>query len=132
MLNTYKQNLISILILSCLDFSTDYFKLLPALILDCNFYGNLSHLYKQRCYLEYFISLFKRLTTKMKAAIFSLSFLLATFAKADTTVSAAASTSTCAADYIVETCLSSEEAIQEACGQQDYTCQCAAYQSIVT
>lgn len=70
----------------------------------------------------------------MKATIFSLAALVAPVAvlAQDTTTTAAASSSTCAADYIVETCLTSTEANQEACGTQDYSCQCAAYQAIVT
>lgn len=71
---------------------------------------------------------------KMKATIFSLAAILApavVLAQTATTT-ASGSTSSCAADYIVESCLGTEEAKQEACGQQDYSCQCAAYEAIVT
>lgn len=70
----------------------------------------------------------------MKSTIFSLAFLLApaaVLAQTETTT-ADSSSSTCQADYIVETCLSTTEATQADCGQQDYSCQCAAYQAIVT
>lgn len=70
----------------------------------------------------------------MKASICSIAALLAPVAvlAADATTTAADSSSTCAADYIVETCLGSTMSNQQDCGQQDYSCQCAAYQAIVT
>lgn len=71
----------------------------------------------------------------MKSTIFSLAVLLApaaVLAQASETTTAADSSSTCQADYIVETCLTTTEATQADCGQQDYSCQCAAYQAIVT
>ncbi|PSR98978.1 hypothetical protein BD289DRAFT_479771 [Coniella lustricola] len=70
----------------------------------------------------------------MKSTIVSLAALLAPMAvlAQSTTTEAYSSTTTCAADYIVETCLTSTEANQAACGNQDYSCQCAAYQAIVT
>lgn len=71
----------------------------------------------------------------MKSTIFSLAFLLApaaVLAQTTETTTAASSSSTCDADYIVEACLTSTESVQEDCGQQDYSCQCNAYQAIVT
>lgn len=70
----------------------------------------------------------------MKVTIYSLAALLGPVVvlAQDTTTSAAVSTSSCAADYIVESCLGTEESKQQACGQQDYSCECAAYQAIVT
>lgn len=70
----------------------------------------------------------------MKATLFSLAALVApaVVLAADATTTASSSTSTCDADYIVESCLTSTEAVQEACGEQDYSCQCAAYEAIVT
>lgn len=70
----------------------------------------------------------------MKATVFSLAALFAPVVvlAQDTTTTAPASGSTCAADYIVESCLTSTGATQEACGQQDYSCQCAAYQAMET
>lgn len=70
----------------------------------------------------------------MKAAIFSLAAMLApavVLAQTATTT-ATSSSSTCGADYIVESCLTSTTETQQACGQQDYSCQCAAYQAIAT
>ncbi|KAJ9156158.1 hypothetical protein NKR23_g889 [Pleurostoma richardsiae] len=69
----------------------------------------------------------------MKAAIFSLAALLAAGASAATATDAAsAATTSCAADYIVETCLDTENNILASCGTNDYNCECAAYQAIVT
>ncbi|KAJ0387885.1 hypothetical protein COL922a_001437 [Colletotrichum nupharicola] len=44
----------------------------------------------------------------------------------------AAQDTKCAAEPIVETCLSSEKAKVEACSATDYDCQCAAYQAVAT
>ncbi|KAF3809251.1 hypothetical protein GCG54_00011447 [Colletotrichum gloeosporioides] len=44
----------------------------------------------------------------------------------------AAQDTKCAAEPIVETCLSSETAKVEACSATDYDCQCAAYQAVAT
>ncbi|CAI0645989.1 unnamed protein product [Colletotrichum noveboracense] len=44
----------------------------------------------------------------------------------------AAQDTKCAAEPIVETCLSSENAKVEACSATDYDCQCAAYQAVAT
>lgn len=70
----------------------------------------------------------------MKATIFSLAALLApaVVLAQDATTAAASSSSTCGADYIVESCLTSTTATQQDCGQQDYSCQCAAYEAIAT
>ena len=46
--------------------------------------------------------------------------------------SAADSESECAAEVIVQTCLESETAKFDACGNTDYDCQCAAQQAIST
>lgn len=70
----------------------------------------------------------------MKSTIISLAVLLApaaVLAQSETTT-ATGSSSTCQADYIVETCLTTTQSTQQDCGQQDYSCQCAAYQAIVT
>lgn len=70
----------------------------------------------------------------MKSTILSLAVLLApaaVLAQSETTT-ATSSSSTCEADYIVETCLTTTQSNQENCGQQDYSCQCAAYEAIVT
>ncbi|KAK2755141.1 hypothetical protein CKAH01_01033 [Colletotrichum kahawae] len=44
----------------------------------------------------------------------------------------AAQDTKCAAENIVETCLSSENAKVAACSPTDYDCQCAAYQAVAT
>ncbi|KAK3305369.1 uncharacterized protein B0T15DRAFT_194905 [Chaetomium strumarium] len=46
--------------------------------------------------------------------------------------SAVAQTTACAADYIVESCLSTEKAKLESCGHEDYTCRCAGWNAILT
>ncbi|KAK3349439.1 hypothetical protein B0T25DRAFT_243194 [Lasiosphaeria hispida] len=45
---------------------------------------------------------------------------------------ALAQTSACAADYIVEACLGTENAKLASCGTNDYVCSCAAYANILT
>ncbi len=66
-------------------------------------------------------------------AVFSLALVasLISAAAAQTSVSSSGS-SACAADYIVETCLSSENAVLAACVTTDYTCKCNAYGALVT
>ncbi|KAK0702607.1 hypothetical protein B0T21DRAFT_388026 [Apiosordaria backusii] len=44
----------------------------------------------------------------------------------------AQTTTVCAADYIVESCLGSEKAKLANCNTGDYDCQCAAWQAILT
>ncbi|KAK0615025.1 hypothetical protein B0T17DRAFT_375746 [Bombardia bombarda] len=61
----------------------------------------------------------------MKATLFSIVAFAATVATAQTT-------SACAADYIVEACLSTENARLATCATTDYDCQCAAWGSILT
>ena len=69
----------------------------------------------------------------MKAVIFSIAAaMLASAATATPTAAAAAATSTCLADYIVQTCLGTENGKLAMCSTTDYACQCAAYQAIVT
>lgn len=69
----------------------------------------------------------------MKVTIFSLAAMLAPAAVlAQDATAPSAATSTCGADYIVESCLTSTTSTQQDCGQQDYSCQCAAYQAIAT
>ncbi len=45
---------------------------------------------------------------------------------------AAQTSSACAADYIVETCLQTETDTLNLCGTNDWDCKCAAYNAIVT
>jgi len=45
---------------------------------------------------------------------------------------AAQTTSRCAADYIVETCLNSEKAKLASCKAEDWNCKCAAWEAILT
>ncbi|KAH8887718.1 hypothetical protein GQ53DRAFT_768051 [Thozetella sp. PMI_491] len=56
--------------------------------------------------------------------------LLATAIAAQTT--ATGGDSSCAANYIVETCLGMENGVLAACGTTDYECQCNAYGALVT
>ncbi len=68
-------------------------------------------------------------------AVFSLALVasLVSAAVAQTSVpSSGSGSSACAADYIVETCLSSENAVLAACVTTDYTCKCNAYGALVT
>lgn len=44
----------------------------------------------------------------------------------------AQTSSACAADYIVDACLSSENAKLASCQGTDYECQCAQWQNIIT
>ncbi|KAL2171594.1 hypothetical protein VTG60DRAFT_2427 [Thermothelomyces hinnuleus] len=44
----------------------------------------------------------------------------------------AQTTSTCAADYIVESCLSTEKAKLGNCGTENYDCLCASWEAILT
>jgi hypothetical protein len=60
----------------------------------------------------------------MKAFLFPLA-ILASSAVAQTTTA-------CAADYIVESCLSTEKAKLESCGHEDWTCRCAGWNAILT
>ncbi|KAK4240209.1 hypothetical protein C8A03DRAFT_31684 [Achaetomium macrosporum] len=60
----------------------------------------------------------------MKAFLFPLA-VLASSAVAQTTTA-------CAADYIVESCLSTEKAKLENCALDDYTCRCAEWNAILT
>lgn len=57
-------------------------------------------------------------------------FLLPVALLASTAV--AQSTSACAADYIVESCLTSQTEILNTCTNGDYECQCAAWKAIIT
>lgn len=57
-------------------------------------------------------------------------FLLPVALLASTAV--AQTTSACAADYIVESCLTSQTDILNSCTNGDYECQCAAWQAIIT
>ncbi|KAK4447913.1 hypothetical protein QBC34DRAFT_381752 [Podospora aff. communis PSN243] len=59
----------------------------------------------------------------MKAALVSLAF----FASA-----AVAQTTACAADYIVEACLGTENGKLASCAQTDYVCRCNAFGNILT
>ncbi|ROV89043.1 hypothetical protein VSDG_08712 [Cytospora chrysosperma] len=68
----------------------------------------------------------------MKASIFSLAAILASALAQSTTSSAVTSTSSCAADYIVEQCLTDTQSTQQNCDTTDYSCQCAAYQAEYT
>jgi hypothetical protein len=68
----------------------------------------------------------------MKASIFSLAAILASALAQSTTSSAVTSTSSCAADYIVEQCLTDTQSTQQNCATTDYSCQCAAYQAEYT
>ncbi|KUI55438.1 hypothetical protein VP1G_02733 [Cytospora mali] len=68
----------------------------------------------------------------MKAIIFSFTALLASALAQSATSSAVSSTSSCAAEYIVDQCLSDTEARQKQCDTTDYSCQCAAYQAEYT
>lgn len=61
----------------------------------------------------------------MKAFLFPLAVLASS-------VAAQTTTTACAADYIVEACLSSEKAKLASCQNTDYVCQCAVWQSIIT
>ncbi|KAH7149516.1 hypothetical protein B0J13DRAFT_606637 [Dactylonectria estremocensis] len=63
----------------------------------------------------------------------TLALLAASVSAASTTTTAATASSTaCDADYIVTSCLESEEAKVGACGSTDYGCLCAAYQAVRT
>lgn len=69
----------------------------------------------------------------MKTFVTLVAFLAPAAVLAQTaTTTATSSSSTCEADYIVEDCLTSTQARQAECGNQDYTCQCAAYEAIAT
>lgn len=59
----------------------------------------------------------------MKAALLPLAAMLA--------VAAAQTTSVCAAAYIVETCLGTENSRLALCGRDDYGCKCAQYPNII-
>ncbi len=59
----------------------------------------------------------------MKSFLFPLT-VLASCAVAQTT-------SACGADYIVETCLSSEKAKLAACDGKDYGCQCQQWKNVI-
>jgi hypothetical protein len=59
----------------------------------------------------------------MKAALVSLAF----FASA-----AVAQTTACAADYIVEACLGTENGKLASCATTDYVCRCNAFGNILT
>ncbi len=60
----------------------------------------------------------------MKSFLFPLA-VLASSAVAQTT-------SACAADYIVQACLSSEKAKLTSCQSTDYECQCNQWKNIIT
>ncbi|AEO64528.1 uncharacterized protein THITE_2110760 [Thermothielavioides terrestris NRRL 8126] len=60
----------------------------------------------------------------MKAFLFPLAVLASS--------AAAQTSSACAADYIVEACLTSEKAKLAACQNTDYVCQCNEYQNMIT
>lgn len=60
----------------------------------------------------------------MKSFLFPLA-VLASSALAQTTAD-------CAANYIVEACLSSEKAKLDACKDSDWNCKCAQWESIMT
>lgn len=64
------------------------------------------------------------LSFKMKPFLFAAA-VLASSAMAQTT-------SACAADYIVEACLSSENAKLGNCQHNDYECKCTQWQNILT
>lgn len=69
----------------------------------------------------------------MKTFVALVAFLAPAAIMAQTpTTTATGSSSTCEADYIVEDCLGSTQARQAECGNQDYSCQCAAYEAIAT
>ncbi|EAA27310.1 hypothetical protein GE21DRAFT_9087 [Neurospora crassa] len=59
----------------------------------------------------------------MKAALLPFAAMLA--------VAAAQTTSVCAAAYIVETCLGTENSRLALCGRDDYGCKCAQYPNII-
>lgn len=61
----------------------------------------------------------------MKAVLFPLAVLASVAA-------AASGSSDCAADYIVESCLDSENSQLAGCGNEQYDCKCNAYKNIVT
>jgi hypothetical protein len=44
----------------------------------------------------------------------------------------AQTSSACAADYIVESCLSSQKALLNNCGINDYECMCTQWKNIIT
>ncbi|UKZ78192.1 hypothetical protein TrVFT333_005927 [Trichoderma virens FT-333] len=73
----------------------------------------------------------------MKGFIFSLAAILASAVvlAQDTTTTMTTTTSSpsasCAAENIVDGCLASTEIGPSACGLQDYSCQCSAYQDIL-
>jgi len=48
------------------------------------------------------------------------------------TVAAAQPSSTCAAEYIVQQCLSSTQAVLTGCATNDFSCMCPAQQAVVT
>ena len=59
----------------------------------------------------------------MKVFLFSLAVMAS---------SVMAQSTACGADYIVETCLSSETLKLNACGSEDYGCRCAQWKNILT
>ncbi|KAK3935903.1 hypothetical protein QBC46DRAFT_396434 [Diplogelasinospora grovesii] len=61
-----------------------------------------------------------------------MKFLLATAALFASSAVMAQSSSACAADYIVETCLGTQKGRLASCGTNDYVCECAAYGDILT
>jgi len=59
----------------------------------------------------------------MKAVLFPLAVMAS---------SVMAQTTTCGADYIVESCLTSETSKLNNCGTEDYDCRCAQWKNIMT
>jgi hypothetical protein len=62
-------------------------------------------------------------TVKMKAVLLSLAFFAA---------AAVAQSTACAADYIVEACLGTENGKLASCATTDYVCRCNAFGNILT
>lgn len=67
----------------------------------------------------------------MKATFFPIA-VLASLATAQTTASPPVSAGGCEANYIVEACLGTTQAVFNACNTNDWDCRCAAYGAIVT
>ncbi|KAI1850238.1 hypothetical protein JX265_002134 [Neoarthrinium moseri] len=68
----------------------------------------------------------------MKSFLVPVAVLAATVSAQTTTTSAAAGTSTCAAQNILEQCLQTTEAYLALCDSNDYSCLCDKYIAIMT
>lgn len=69
----------------------------------------------------------------MKAYLVPIAVLAAVVsAQTPTTAAAPAGTSVCAADYILEACLGTENGRLSNCGTNNYGCECEVYGDIMT